>query len=574
MRLTIGKKVSIGYGIVILLVVISTFVSYLFINLTKQGIESAETARAFVSIQNETNYQLLEAIAAVRGYHAYGDEAYAERALDSLMQTIELEAELLENVSTQTRDIVEKAIGNTNQCLAIISGQLNPLIGEYYKAKRNQDFGKMQELDQSIEAQVAIIIPLIEEAKQILSDLAVQNEELASVQSKAALERAQKSVLFSSGIGLATVLIGIGVSWFFTGMIRKPIVRLAEITRQYADANLQTAIDKMSNDELGDLAESIAAMRAELRKLIGGIASLAEQLAASAEELTAGAEQSAQASGQVASTITDVARGADRQLQAVAASSVSVRNVLDTIGQAAGNSNSAADTTGQASAFAQSGGKAIENAVHQMSRIDRTVSDSAAVVARLDGRSKEIGEIVETISGLAGQTNLLALNAAIEAARAGEQGKGFAVVAEEVRKLAEQSQGAAKQISALIADIQADTDKAYLSMNEGVREVQSGIDAVSKVGLTFSEITAMAENVALQVKAVSTSMHEVTAGMRQVADSAHDVEIVSREIAGQAQTVTAATEEQSASAEEIARSSKALSMMAEDLQSLVQRFKL
>ena len=95
-----------------------------------------------------------------------------------------------------------------------------------------------------------------------------------------------------------------------------------------------------------------------------------------------------------------------------------------------------------------------------MANIEKTVANSVAVVTKLGERSKEIGQIVENISGIAGQTNLLALNAAIEAARAGEQGRSFAVVAEEVRKLAEQSQEAAKQIANLIGEIQGDTDKA------------------------------------------------------------------------------------------------------------------
>jgi len=119
---------------------------------------------------------------------------------------------------------------------------------------------------------------------------------------------------------------------------------------------------------------------------------------------------------------------------------------------------------------ANDGGQTIELAIAQMGKIETTVNSSAQVVSKLGERSKEIGQIVATISGIAGQTNLLALNAAIEAARAGEQARGFTVVAEEVRKLAEQSQEATKKIAVLIGEIQGDTDNAVVAMNNGTRE--------------------------------------------------------------------------------------------------------
>lgn len=155
----------------------------------------------------------------------------------------------------------------------------------------------------------------------------------------------------------------------------------------------------------------------------------------------------------------------------------------------------------------------------------------------LGNQSKEIGQIVNTISDIAGQTNLLALNAAIEAARAGEQGKGFAVVADEVRKLAEQSQMAAKQIADLIAQIQSQPNSAVQAMNEGSAEVKIGTEVVDTAGHTFTDI-------------------------------------ISRDTAAQAETVSAVTEEQSAAMDEITTSSEALANMAEDLSEVVSKFKL
>ncbi|MCM0759498.1 methyl-accepting chemotaxis protein [Sporomusa sphaeroides DSM 2875] len=130
-----------------------------------------------------------------------------------------------------------------------------------------------------------------------------------------------------------------------------------------------------------------------------------------------------------------------------------VEQISDGISEVAANSDYVSSNSGQAADKAQEGNTAVDKAVSQMIHIEQTVNNSSQVVAKLGERSKEIGQIVDTISGIAGQTNLLALNAAIETARAGEQGKGFAVVAEEVRNLAEQSQTAAKQIAALINEI-------------------------------------------------------------------------------------------------------------------------
>jgi methyl-accepting chemotaxis protein len=184
---------------------------------------------------------------------------------------------------------------------------------------------------------------------------------------------------------------------------------------------------------------------------------------------------------------------------------------------------------------------------------------------KLGERSKEIGQIVDTISGIAGQTNLLALNAAIEAARAGEQGRGFAVVAEEVRKLAEQSQDAAKQIAVLIGEIQGETDRAVAAMNNGTREVKLGAEVVNASGKSFQEIAEMVTRVSGQTKEISAAIELMANGSQQIVESVKEIDELSKHASGEAQTVSAATEEQSASMEEIASSSQALAHLAMDL---------
>ena len=181
---------------------------------------------------------------------------------------------------------------------------------------------------------------------------------------------------------------------------------------------------------------------------------------------------------------------------------------------------------------------------------------------------------MDTIAGIAGQTNLLALNAAIEAARAGEQGRGFAVVAEEVRKLAEQSQEAAKKIAELIGEIQGDTDKAVVAMNDGTREVKTGAEVVNAAGVAFQEISGLVTQVSSQVKEISAAIQQMASGSQQIVDSVKRIDGLSKTSAGEAQSVSAATEEQLASMEEIAGSSEALSKLAQDLQAAVAKFRI
>jgi len=223
---------------------------------------------------------------------------------------------------------------------------------------------------------------------------------------------------------------------------------------------------------------------------------------------------------------------------------------------------------------AKDGGKAIETAVTQMNMIEATVAETSTKVSKLGERSQEIGQIVDTISAIASQTNLLALNAAIEAARAGEAGRGFAVVAEEVRKLVEQSQDAAKQITSLITEIQRETGETVISMQEGTKQVALGSQVVTQAGQSFKSIAGSVEKVTEQITGISEAIQLMATGSQQIVVSVREIGEISKSAAGETQNVSAATEEQSASMQEIAAASQALALMAEELQIAISVFKV
>ncbi len=405
-----------------------------------------------------------------------------------------------------------------------------------------------------------------------LSDYYTKLAEEMNTENRAA---AAKATQLTIGILVAAFLILGGIGLFITRMITKPLQLMVGFCKELAEGDFRdkpsTVVQK---DEIGQLADTLISMRSSLRTVLKQVNESAEQVAASSEELTASAEQSALAVTQVAESINGVAQGAEKQLQAVDETSAVVEQMSAGIQQAAASSNQVAEHSAQAAEKAKEGDKSVAKAVSQMAYIEKTVNNSAQVVARLGERSKEIGQIVDTISGIAGQTNLLALNAAIEAARAGEQGRGFAVVAEEVRKLAEQSQEAAKQIANLIGEIQGDTDEAVVAMNEGTREVKVGTEVVTTAGKAFDEIATLVTNVSEQVKEISAAMQQMAGGSQQIVESVQTINNLSKTAVGEAQTVSAATEEQSASMEEIASSSQGLATLAQDLQTVVRHFRV
>jgi methyl-accepting chemotaxis protein len=390
------------------------------------------------------------------------------------------------------------------------------------------------------------------------------------------IERIINELTFRNvGVSVGVLLLVMLVAIILTRRLLKPLQLILGKIQEVSSGKLNAAMLNLnSKDEIGQLAAAINSMIANLRRLIGQVSSSAEQVARSAEELSASAGQSAEAATQVATTIVEVANGTEKQVAAVQDASSIVDRLFSGIEQIAANTGVMTQTAANAAQASKAGGQMATQAIQQIMNIEQTVTSSAQVVEKLGERSKEIGQIIVTISGIAAQTNLLALNAAIEAARAGEQGRGFAVVAEEVRKLAEQSEEAAQQIAKLIGEIQADTDKAVLAMGSGTNEVKTGTAVVTAAGRSFTDISVLVDEVSKQVTAISTAIKAMTSDSKQIVTSVREIDQVGKSNVGHTQTVSAATEEQSASMQEIVDASHALAKMADEMQRVVAGFKV
>lgn len=386
---------------------------------------------------------------------------------------------------------------------------------------------------------------------------------------------ARNQLIYTVGSMAAIVLIVTAlVALLLARKISKPIKELTKTAGLVANGDLTLAVPVTSNDEIGELASDFNQMTSKLKDLISGINGLAQSVAASAQELNANADQSAQAADQVAASIVDVAHGAQQQMSAISHTSATAQEITASIQHVAGNAESVAAASAKTLQAAKDGGNQVETAVTQIARIEVIVTQSSAKVGRLGQRSDEIGRFVDTISSIAAQTNLLALNAAIEAARAGEAGRGFSVVAEEVRQLAEESQRAAKQISVLVGEIQAETKAAVEAMKEGAEQVAVGSTVVNRAGASFQSIVALIDKVTGQVHDISAEIQQIAYASKEIVTSVQAIDEISRHASAEAQTVSAATEEQSASMQEIASASNSLAQLAQQMQDALTRFRL
>ena len=405
------------------------------------------------------------------------------------------------------------------------------------------------------------------------------------IDEKVAVEQQKADDEFRSNFIMVVVVmvvlevILIAVSFVLSRRMIQPIRDLTQAvdvlaTGDFRVSNNAIPIDTDRGDEIGVMGRAVLDLRKNVRDMIQKIVEAAEQVAAASEQLTASADQSSLAINQVADSIVRVAGAATEQF-------TEVENATHQSEQLMKNMNTFTDTLSASSSkiqetnnAAEMGGKSVADAVDQMKIIESSVSDASIVIAQLGEESDKIGKIVDAIAAIADQTNLLALNAAIEAARAGEHGRGFAVVADEVRKLAEQSQTSAQEISNLIGSIQAKAQDAVHSMQDSVKQVQSGAGSVDGAGKTFKEIAIMVTDVAEGSERMEAIVAELVDSTDVITKSVDHINTKSREVAKESETVSAASEEQTATMHEIADASRSLAMQAQNMQEVIAKFKI
>ncbi|MBA1146016.1 methyl-accepting chemotaxis protein [Ectothiorhodospiraceae bacterium WFHF3C12] len=371
-------------------------------------------------------------------------------------------------------------------------------------------------------------------------------EDLANM--TAATTDGARTAFITSLIAMAAA--GLAAFAVFVILVRRQIIAPAQLLvddlERLADGDFSRPVEKRTDDELGQVAEAAAEIRARLGRLITDVTDAVSQVAAAAEELSAVASKSKE--------------GVERQRSETDQVATAMNQMTSTVQEVARNASEAAKATGEADQHARGGQDVVARNSGVISELAGELERSGEVIGRLQQDSGDIGAVLHVIQEVAEQTNLLALNAAIEAARAGEQGRGFAVVADEVRALAQRTQQSTAEIQDIIERIQSGTENTVKAMEQSRSQAHSAVDNAQAAGEALNSIA----------QAVST-INDMNS---QIASAAEEQSSVSEEINRNIATIHEVADESARSVEQTSNASDELARLASELQSLAQRFKV
>jgi methyl-accepting chemotaxis protein len=332
------------------------------------------------------------------------------------------------------------------------------------------------------------------------------------------------TLIIGAMAGLAATVMSVLLARSMTLGIRT----LGNALERAAAGELDVRVDFHHQNELGETARHFEATLARLRETVAGVMDNAATLASEAEQL--------------ARIAARVEARSNSQSDAAEATAAAVEEMLTSIEQVAGNARDSLGTSENAARLCDEGKQVADEAATEMAGIAASVKQAAGLVAALDQRAQEIGQVTRLIKEVAGNTNLLALNAAIEAARAGEQGRGFAVVADEVRRLAERTEQATSEIEPMIAVIQADTRRAADAMESGGARVGQGVQLVGRTSASLATISQGAGKTAASVGEIASATREQTAASRDIAGNVEKIVAMAEENRAATGGLTAAVE--------------------------------
>jgi methyl-accepting chemotaxis protein len=375
---------------------------------------------------------------------------------------------------------------------------------------------------------------------------------------------------------LIFLFVALAVVWLVVRQllehVLKPTGRAATIAARVAQGDLSLT-EKESRARDG-LTESLAAMMAKLRDLVGTIRQHAHDAAAMSEQIAASTQQMTASTTEVASTTGDLTERANQQALVVRAAADDAGKILDIAQELAAGATQAAERNAALARLARSHRERLDASTAVLTRLAEEVEQAAVEADSLTDASEEIEKFVTQTKAIAKQTHMLALNASIEAARAGEEGKGFSVVAEEVRKLAGQ---AARSAGTTSETVQSVLVRVRMARERLLRLGQGGLaakQAAHEAAEGLGNVAADAEANDEWTRRISASASEVRGLIEGIAGRMREVSAGTEDYAAAAEEIAAAAQQLNASTEEISTSATHLAEAAERLTGAVGGFRL
>ncbi|MDI6709297.1 MAG: methyl-accepting chemotaxis protein [Bacillota bacterium] len=530
MTLTIRGKLLAGFGVVLLLALCSClFLVWTLTRVDKDYNALIKTKGYAYAWAEAAVGDYNSAAASVRSYVIGGDPADVKKCRERMQNADAHLAAIEPLLQTDEGKRIYKEFSDTSMAFKQYAERVISLVAAREAATGEERLAAERQLAEYLSSQKGIVGKVVD-AGNAVAERQRQRLDDGVAQTAAA---AKRQMFVANIITAVTIILGLVIALYVARMIAAPISLVDAGAARIAAGDLTgDEIKVRSRDETGRLAASFNTMLVNLREMVKELQEKAQTVSSSAAELSASAQSVSAGASENASTIAEVS---------------------STVETVANNAQQIAQLSTEAAGSARQGNEVLQDVKSQMDAIQEVTAANRNVVHGLSASAGKITQIVELITHIADQTNLLALNAAIEAARAGEHGRGFAVVAEEVRKLAEQSAGAASEIYALINTIEGDAQKAVQSMERSTAQVEAGAKVVGEVETTFQKIITAVQDLADQIQAVASAAEEMSAGVENVA---------------------AATEEQTATVEEVSATTQTLARLAGELESLADRFRL
>jgi methyl-accepting chemotaxis protein len=529
-KLALSHKLYGAVGIVVMSLIVVAAMSYVTsTSLVKgyQNLANRDQAQLNASVHAENELGL--AVQAYKNLVLRGDDKYLNDFRESV-------SKIREDMTTFEKfvdgDLERTVLNNAKEPFQNYEKSIDTLL---VARKTNRDPAYLDKSERGVDKALRLAL---EEMSNTVEDKFIAK--------KIALNKnASRMQMIAIAITFAAVIVGMLFSTLIIRGIVSSIKQVKAVAEQASKGDLSHEITVHTTDEIGEMARSFNLMTTNIRRIVGEINTATNSLSASSEELSATSDDMSKGVHQLSSQTEQV-------VTAMTEVSQTIMDMSKNASQAAEGSKNAADS-------ATKGKMTVDTTAVDMINIAKSVQEAANTIEELGRSSAQIGEIVAVINGIADQTNLLALNAAIEAARAGEQGRGFAVVADEVRKLAERTGQATKDIAHRIQSIQQAAAESVNAMKKGSDEVDKGVSLAREASVSLGTIVTASANAMDMVNLIAAATEQQSAATEEVTQNMEGISSITRQ--------------SSASAEQIKDSAAELARLAAGLKEMTAFFK-